>query len=525
MDSLVEKLRSTRDDYDCEFAWVRFLLDAYGGTGGFAGRVQPSAIAQLGWIAEVYGLGAPSVDVAGQPISYLDQYPREEAAKYMQRQAIAHYQNYVEAIFDLLISYTLKRPATVEDLPPLVETWRRNVTLSGSSYNDLLGQVIARNAGLMGWCPVLVDQMPQEAGISVQEVRERGLRAEPFLAALTPANLRDWYRDENGVLQWVKLRLQYRQHPDPLGEPRQIERFKIYTRADVRGWDVVDDEIIATSEATHPFGQVPLISFQHKPSFEDPVRGVSMVGDAAIAARRLFNLDSEFDEHLRSQVFALLQVPVPPGGEPPKEVIAGTQNAVMVPADSSQPYMFVAPPGSVADTYERRIDATTREIFRRARTKFGSTGAQIQSGVSKQWDFEETNRLLSDFAKHLARGEAELYRLVAGALGVPQDAVDKIRVIAPTDFAVEDLAAELDNAAKALGLGLGATMDMLIKRRLASRLVDNMSTEDAAEVEGELATQRDQALNSHGEEQEIGEVGVDEGQAEDNAHPGNNEAA
>lgn len=525
-DSLVDKLRSTRDDYDCEFAWVRFLLDAYGGTGGFAGRVQPSAVAQLGWVAQVYGIGNISnLDVGyTQNTSYLDQYPREEARKYEQRRAIAHYQNYVETIFDLLISYTLKRPATVEDLPPEVEQWRRNVTLRGTSYPELLGQVIARRAALMGWCPVLIDQTPREAGLSVQQVRESGLRVEPFLAPLTPANLRDWFIDDVGVLQWVKLRLQYKEHVDPLGEPQQIERFKIYTRSEVRSWDVVQDDIVGSSVTPHPFGEVPLLSFQHKPSLEDPLRGMSMVGDAAIAARRLFNLDSEFDEHLRSQVFAVLQVPVSPGSEAPKELIAGTQNALPVSADSSQAYAFIAPPASVADTYEKRIEATTREIFRRARTRFGDASA-VQSGISKQWDFEETNRLLADFAKQLARSEVELYRIVGSALGVQPDAIDKIRVIPATDFAVEDLAAEIDNAMKALGLGLGPTADMLIKRRLASRLVDNMSTEDAAEVETELTDQRDQALNSQAEGQAIDAASIDGGQGQDNAQGGGEEAA
>lgn len=521
-DPLVDKLRKTREDYQCEVDWVRFLLDAYGGTGGFAGRVRPPAVAQLGWVAELYGVGEATLagNVGQLSESYLDQYPREDDRKYGKRVEIAHYQNYVETIFDLLISYTLKRPATVEDLPKVVDDWRRNVTLRGTSYADLLRHVIARRAALMGWCPVLIDQMPRASGLSEQQVRESGARVEPFLAPLTPANVCDWFIDESGLLRWVKLRLQYKDHADPLGEAKQVERYKIYTDTEIRSWDVVDDEIVAQSTTTHPFGVVPLLSFQHKPHLEEPLRGVSMVGDAAVASRRLFNLDSELDEHLRSQVFALLQVPVPPGAKPPSEVIAGTQNAVPIPSDATQPYAFLAPPASVAETYERRIDATTREIFRRARTKFGQVGGQVQSGVSKQWDFEETNRLLADFAGQLARAEVEVYRVVARVLGVTDADVDNIRVLAPTDFAVEDLAAEIDNATKALALELGPTAEMLLKRRLASRLVENMSTEDAAAVDEELAEQRDQALNAKVEEQELGASNsddeLDEDQPDDN---------
>ncbi len=507
-DELLKALRATRVDHEKELKWVRFLLDAYHGTGGFTGQVEPPAIAALGWVASEYGLnsGLNDTTVSDDPFtfaeSYIDQYPREDKTKHRKRVQISHYQNYVETIFDLLLSYAMKSPAVPEGLPDSVKKWRMNVTVNETKWWDLMRQVIARRAALMGWCPLIVDKMPTAEGVSVAQVEDDGIRAEPFVTALTPSNILDWFIDIDGVLQWVKIKLTYIRQPDPLKPGQKVEKFKIYERTRIRTWEVIDDKVQGEAvEAQNPFREVPLVSFQHKPNVEEPIRGVSMVGDASIASRRLFNLDSEMDEHLRSNVFALLQVPVPEGQEPPKEILAGSSNAVPVPANATRDYKYVAPPASVSETLETRIKNTIREIFRRSRIQFG--GEQVnQSGLAKSWDFEETNRLLSDFVAQLAIGETDVYKLVALVMAVPEDQIDAIRVVPQKDFAVEDLITELDAAEKALVLGLGPTMDMIIKRRLSAKLVENMSPEEIAQVEEELTTERDTALNSLAEETE-----------------------
>lgn len=507
-EELLKALRATRVDHKKELKWVRFLLDAYHGTGGFTGQVEPPAIAALGWVASEYGLnsGLNDTTVSDDPFtfaeSYIDQYPREDKTKHRKRVQISHYQNYVETIFDLLLSYAMKSPSKPEGLPEGVKTWLLNVTVSETSWWDLMRQVIARRSALMGWCPVIVDKMPTPEGLSEAQVDELGIRVEPFVTPLTPSNILDWFIDTDGVLQWVKIKLTYVRQPDPLKSGETVEVFKIYSRDKIRTWEVVDDKIQGPEvQASNPFGEVPLVSFQHKPNVEEPIRGVSMVGDASIASRRLFNLDSEMDEHLRSNVFALLQVPIPEGQEAPKEVLAGTDNAVPVPANATRDYKYVAPPASVSETLETRIKNTVREIFRRARIQFG--GEQVnQSGLAKSWDFEETNRLLSDFVAQLSIAEADVYKLVALVMGVPEEQIDAIRVVPQDNFAVEDLITDLEAAEKALVLGLGPTMDMIIKRRLAAKLAENMSPEEIAQVEEELLAERDTSLNAAVEETE-----------------------
>ncbi len=507
----LEILRSTRSDYDKEVVWVRYLLDAYGGTGGISGRIEQPALSSLGWVADVYGTGSgfggvPPGDIRTQSDTYLDQYPREDQDKFLRRQALAHYDNYVQTILDLLISYALKSPSRPENLPNRLEQWRENVTLTGINWIDLFNHVIARRTALMGWIPMLIDQLPREAGLSEAQVSATGSRLDPYVTPLTPANLLDWYIDPvTGVMIWAKFKFTERRQPDPLQPAFEVTIIKIFSATEIKAWEVNDEEetAVLVIDTTHPFGAVPMVSFQQRPNIEEPVRGTSMVGDTAIAMRRLFNLGSELDEHIRSDVFALLQVPVPAGQEPPNELLVGGGNAVAVPSDSQRDYMFISPDSSVAATIEKRIENMRIEVYRRARVQIGGDTRTQQSGIAKAWDFEETNRLLNDFVGQLARSEKQVYVLVGTGMGLAADVLNDIKIVPPSDFAVQDLMADLGAAEAALALDMGAEIDYLIKRRMVPRILPDLSQEDAQVVDDSLQQQRDETLNSDAESDEI----------------------
>ncbi len=512
---LLAQLRSRRADYDVELTWVRYLIDAYTGGGGFAGKVALPIISSLGWVADAYGTnsgfdGFPPSDVTTPSRSYLDQYPREGDDKYLRRIELAHYDNYVQTILDLLLSYALKQSSAVENLPERLKTWRDSATLSGVSWDDLMQQVVARRAGLMGWLPMLIDQLPRAEGQSEAQVSDSGERLDPYVLALTPGNLLDFYTDpKTGTMVWAKFVFIEMRQPDPLVPGERVTVFKTFTATTIQTWELIGDskKVARLPDAEHPFGEVPVVSFRQRPNVEDPIRGTSMVGDAAIAMRRLFNLGSELDEHIRSDVFALLQVPIPPGQESPKELLLGTGNAVPVPSDSVRDYKYVSPEASVASTIETRMTNIVEGVYRRARVQLGGDTRQQQSGIAKAWDFEETNRLLSDFTAQLARSERRVYVLVGTGMGIGSKDLDAIRVVPSTDFTVSDLMAELDAADKALSLELGAEADYRIKRRVIPRILPDLAQDDSKLIDDELLGKRDAELNEGAEDGEIQQAG------------------
>ncbi len=504
-DELIRALRSTRDDYNDELAWHRFLLDAYAGTGGFAGRVQAPETGYLGWAAEAYGNSALILAGHGADCdTYLDRYPREDDAKFQRRKDVAHYTNYVEAILDILVSYVTKNEMLRDNTPEQITEWMVDADGQGSAWDDLLNDVVKPRTALLGWAPMLFDSPRAPADSTRAATNAAGVRARAI--PLFPANLLDWEVEDDGSFAWAKIRIEYWRRPDPLGPRTKEEHYLLLKPATVTRHIVIKTdggETVSAPEVTsHGFGAVPVVIWRHKPCAEDTVRGTGMVDAVAVECRRLFNLVSELDEHLRQQVFALLQVPYA-GPDPPTELIGGTDNAVGLPADAKHEYKWLAPPATVAETFEQRIDNTTREIYRLARVEYEVATGQAESGLSRAYQFERTNRRLGDFAKQLARAEKRCYAFLGRALGVSPTSVEQASVTAPTDFRVEDLAADIKNALDAISLTLPPTAEMWVKKRVIEKMLPNLPDEQVAEIMDELEKQREETVSARAEQAEM----------------------
>lgn len=490
---MIKRLQQTRDDYAAELIWHKFLLDAYTGTGGFAGKIKQPARGYLGWAAEIYGTGtAASAAGVASFDTYLDRYPREDSPKFARRIEVAHYPGYVEAIVDLLLSYVLKREMAREGIPKQITDWAQDVDGSGTSWDEMLENTLIPRAALLGWIPLLIDADATPEGTTKAQTQGSRVRALP----LFPANLLDWETDESGHFVWAKVRLDYTKRDGPLGDERKEQHYHLWSRTTVRKFVVVDDgrgQRVESDggEQPNPFGFVPLSIWRHKPSPDDAVRGLGMVDGIASQVRRLFNLLSELDEHMRQQVFALLQVPQSPNATGGTELQLGTDNALPLPHESKHEYKYIAPPASVADTYETRIAATVDEIYRLARSE-NDRGKAVSStsGVARAYEFEKTNRRLGDFAKQLARAERRTYHVLGRVMGLDDKALEGTMVTAPTDFKVEDLATALENATQAITLGIGGTAEARIKQRVVDKMLPNLSPVDKATIDAEIEQER-----------------------------------
>lgn len=505
-DTLVDRLKATRAGYKDELVWHRFLLDAYTGCGGFAGKVKPPASDYLGWAAEIYSSALALV--GGSDVirdTYLDRFPREDEPKFDRRCDVAHYVNYTGPICDLFVSYLSAQQATREGISEggSVAKWMQDADGRGTSWDELKTAVVVPRALQLGWCPVLFDKDPAPQGVEVKtKAQEQELKLRTRAVPLFPAQILAWQTDDAGALLWVKIRLDYCEQPDALAAETQYTKVQVWTRETVavyridRAENGQETASTVTPEAPHNLGAVPLIVFRAGQAPDDPIKGISIIGAVAVENRRHFNLLSELDEHLRSTVFALLQVPIPPGHDAPDELLGGSGNAVPVPSDAHQGYEFIAPPQSVAETYERRLKATEREIYRVSSAPYDNDSGAAQSGVSRAYQFEGTNKRLVKIVGGLASAEQRGLQLVAKQSG-DEAAADKIRVTPPQDFRIDDLAVDLDNLIKAVSVaGMSATAKMLLVLRNVVNLLPNMQASDRKLIEAELAATRDRELKA-----------------------------
>lgn len=488
-DELLRALERTRAGYSDERAWHRFLLDAYTGGGGFQGSVRQPDVGWWGAAAERYApWGVGSTSSAGPSAeTYLDRFPREDEPKFHARKAVAHYSNYVEPLTNLKISYLLRKPFAYEKQPAELAAWRENLDGRGTTWRELR-PLVALMAAIWGWTPVLIDMDPAAPGMSRAQADAAGV-GRPRFVPLTPAALVDFlWRDGDWV--WAKIRTDHVEQLTWNSEPIEVARYATWTPRDVTVFEVRSDakgakSVTQAPPAPNPFGRVPLAIFKHHVSPGDDVRGLPMHGAVAKKSKRLFNLDSELDEHIRGQVFALL-VLASKGRTDQGEIQVGTDNAIYLDADSSQKHYYLSPDTGVAATLETRIENVVREIYRMARVEYARATASAVSGIARAYEFGQTNRALADFANELARGEEWMDSLVWAGLGKDPAALKGYRAVAPDNFDVEDLAQELKAALDAVSLKIGPTATKRLKLRVVQRLLPQLSADDLSAIEGEL---------------------------------------
>lgn len=478
-DELIRALEARREGYREELAWHRFLFDCYTGAGGFEGREKRPPSETWGAAATIYAA----------PDSYLTRHPREDDAKYLRRRESAHFPNYVEPLTDLKLSYLLRKRATVDGRPEPIESWREDVDGRGTTFEELR-PVVALRAAIFGWCPVLVDlPKPEVDPLTAAQASELGL--SPRAIPLLPANVCDWAWSDDGTLEWVKLRSDFRRRDGWNVPAIDVERYTIWDRETFSIFDVTrqNGNPRATPvdvDRAHGFGCVPLTICRHKSSGVAEGVGVPMHGAISIANRALFNYVSQLDEHLAQQAFALLVMVTRASQVAGGEVEVGTDNALSLDPEAGKQHYYLAPPATVAEVLEARIEKTIQEIYRMARVEYQRpTGGEV-SGVARAYDFAQTNQALSDFAAELARWEAWIDDVVGRVLGVSEDARRAERITPPTRFDVDDLTVEIKQAIDAVSLKLGPTATAKIKMQTVRRLLPDLTADDEETIESEL---------------------------------------
>lgn len=489
-DELLEALERTRPGYEAECVWHKFLMDAYLGTGGFAGAIKQAVAGFWGAAAEMYS----GLSIAGQALdTYLDRYPSENDRKFNMRVAGTQYDNYVEALTDLKVSYVLRKEFEARNIPKAISDWRTDVDGRGTTWNDIRANN-AIVAAVLGWRPLLIDAraMPKdEKGeplvLNAAQAREVGMRAYPV--PLFPANLVDYTLDDAGQFADVKIRTTSQRRKSWKDERETVTHYTIWTPTRFEKYEVTESNghksAQLVDEGPHNFGAVPLVIYQHKASPTDPVQALPMHKNVSIAARAHLNRMSEFNEHLRGQVFAVLVV-ASQGGQLAENLLVGTDNALPIDQESKQPHAFIAPPATVASTYETRLESIVREMYRVARVEYTRPTGGISSGEAHAYEFAQTNAALAEFAKNIARAEDDVDFFVGKYLGVNDNELANSANVPPDNFDVENLAADIKDAFDLITGEIGATATKLLKMRLIDQALPRLAPKTRAIIEAEV---------------------------------------
>ena len=320
-----------------------------------------------------------SVTLSGK--SYLTRYPRESDAKFARRNLVAFYDSPLDQACSRFIGYLSTKPPSRELPHDLYERMAEDIDGKGNTL-DVFWQQYATEAKARGSMLLLVDMPAASTARSLSEqIAGRNL---PYWMPVAPELLTDWTIGEDGKFAFAEFRGTFT-HPDDTQEPC-ISRF------DRASWSARSDDgkkkILAEGE--HSLGECPLLIWTESGDF--PCFG--SFAPIADISKRLFNLESELDEILRSQTFSLLTMQVPDGTDEAQKLLmaqtagqtVGTQNLIV---HSGSTPAFIAPSDGPAKVYIERID--------KLRTRVDIIGLNVatidqqESGIAMQMRFQQIN--------------------------------------------------------------------------------------------------------------------------------------
>jgi hypothetical protein len=288
-------------------------------------------------------------------------------------------------------------------------------------------QEFMTNAKARGSLLLLVD-MPQSVPNNQREQLET--RAAPYWTYILPEDVTDYQINDMGKFDFVEFAGTYTKEDN--------EKVDCTWHFDVMEWWAEDKDQKKLIQGEHPLRECPVLIFTEVGDF--PSFGpFSPIADLS---KRLYNLDSELDEILRSQTFSLLTMNVPDGSSADERREAamlagetiGTNNLLMHTGSTPA---FIAPSEGPATVYLERI----RDI----RDQIADLGLEVtqinqqESGIAMQMRFQTINAELGKFCSRMEDLERRAWQLTARWLGITEEPM----IEWPRDFNIADAEQEL----------------------------------------------------------------------------------
>ena len=470
--------------------WL-FLLNSYeGGPDYCQGLISPdiSMNSLKSWAFKILVNGK---EMQSSRTGNLFIHPKERGQDYNERLAMSYYYNFCAPVIDIYTDHLFKQKIIADfgDIEDEVSERTEDIDNKQGSIEEFRKEV-ADLAQIYGHVFVITDSR-QYAGVvnTKADVLENNLL--PYFTIHHPQNVLNWTLDEFGYPYWVLVRENLDANQDPFAFDKKMQggitQYRLWTREE---WILFDDSYAELGRGFHGLGVVPITCIFDKQSKK--VRnflGISAIADIAFIARDVYNSCSELKQILRDQTFAFLAIQG--NSSEYDELSVGTSKGLIYPPDRQVP-QYVSPPSANAETYFKHIDRQVAKIFQLAKLEGGSVqapeqSAVMQSGVSKAWDFNQTNSALSKKAGNLEDGEMKLWQIYAKWLDKEFDG----SIQYPHEFSIQSLNDDLDEAEKLFRMNLGSELNKEIKSAIIKKKFPRMNEEDLDRLIETMETQED----------------------------------
>ena len=399
--------------------------------------------------------------------SYLIRYPRESDQKFARRNELAFYASPLAQKTMKFAGYmSTKQP--MRELPhPLYKSMAEDIDGKGNDLDVFFSQFLV-NAKARGSMLLLVDM--DTAPLVTNQADQIVKRVAPYWSMVMPESVTDFAIGDDGKFTFAEFSGNWT-------NPETDERIPCTWRFDKESWSAKAQDAagaqVVLAQGFHPLGECPLLIWTEGGDFPH----FGPFASIADLSKRLFNLDSELDEILRSQTFSLLTMQTPDNTtEDMKVAMAqtagqtiGTQNLIV---HSGSTPAFIAPPDGPANVYLQRIDKLRAQI-----DEVGldiATINQQESGVAMKMRFQAINSALSSCAERTEGLERRAWMLSQKWLQLSVE----VSVSWPRDFDIADVENELKILQDMQSTGMPREVIVGQQKRIVALQFGNSETED-----------------------------------------------
>jgi hypothetical protein len=422
--------------------------------------------------------------------SYLFRHKREDDEDFLKRKRMARYSNFVKVIVNALTNPIFKK-TIVRDFESnkMMEDFMDDVDGKGTPINIFIKRA-AKWARVYNRIFIVEDNYTAEQMVGNKEDAMQN-RQFPYLYIVRPDQVVDYTCDKSGRFLMFSYKVRAKMSKNDLKANSSYEEWTWTPET----WSCkTDDKLV--SEGENSIGIVPVVALSASDEQEDNPLPVPDMLHIARANRDIYNRDSEKREILRNQCFPVLVYPMTPqmaaqarqrdenGNEIGLNI--GTNNMMNVDASASAMPEFIAPPMEPVNVLQQEIKDIIDDMFRQAGLTSVLAIQTKQSGVAKQWDFEETTNILADMAENCEMAETGIFHLFEAWT---KTEVKDLKVKYPRNFNITDIVDELDKAQKMKDLVVGGTVvEREVNRKIAEVYFADVDDKRYAEIMNEIET-------------------------------------
>lgn len=402
--------------------------------------------------------------------SYLIPHPRETLEKYNRRKALAYYLNYVKATINSHVDPIFRvDPARNWENGELFSIFVNDSDTMGTSFSRFMKRA-AINAKILGMVLIVVDNASDQPISKADAIKKRTL---PYVYFVKPRQITKYTTNSSGKLTSITY-----ETVSSANESGILNTTWTWTSDK---WERIDSNGNKSS-GDHGLGRLPVVPLFSKQVDVCDIKPQSEFYNIVKANQRLYNLCSEIDEIIRSQAFSILTYPLEDKSDDVQEINISTENILGYNGMLSNQPCYISPSSDILEQLRDERKDLIEEIYRMAELSHITGVQEKNSGVAKQWDFEQTNQSLADFAKNIEEVEREISRIFElwtnESIGFSTKYSD--------DFGIVDVVGELDKVGKALELNIGSQFNSEAKKKAVSVFLNDIPEDRYDEVMADI---------------------------------------